>query len=97
MKIITICGSLKFKQEILEMGEYLQLQGNCVLLPIFPTRNYSNEDVLAMGQMHKEKIKLSDAIFVVNVGGYIGNSTQSEIEFAEKLGKEIIYFSEQNQ
>ena len=97
MKIITICGSLKFKQEILEMGEYLQLQGNCVLLPIFPTRNYSNEDVLAMGQMHKEKIKLSDAIFVVNVGGYIGNSTQSEIEFAEKLGKEIIYFNEQNQ
>ena len=97
MKIITICGSLKFKQEILEMGEYLQLQGNCVLLPIFPTRNYSNEDVLAMGQMHKEKIKLSDAIFVVNVGGYIGNSTQSEIEFAEKLGKEIIYFNEPNQ
>lgn len=97
MKIITICGSLKFKQEIFELGEYLQLQGNCVLLPIFPTRNYSNEDVLAMGQMHKEKIKLSDAIFVVNVGGYIGNSTQSEIEFAEKLGKEIIYFNEPNQ
>ena len=42
--------------------------------------------------MHKEKIKISDAIYVINIGGYIGSSTKSEIEFAEKLGKEIIYY-----
>ena len=41
--------------------------------------------------MHKEKIKISDTIYVVNVGGYIGTSTKSEIEYAKSLGKEILY------
>lgn len=41
--------------------------------------------------MHKEKIKISDAIYVVNVGGYIGTSTKYEIEYAKSLGKEILY------
>lgn len=45
-------------------------------------------------KMHKEKIKLSDAILVVDVNGYIGNSTKSEIEFAKELGKDIIYYGD---
>ena len=44
--------------------------------------------------MHIEKIKMSDAILVVDVNGYIGSSTKNEIEFAKSLGKEIIYYSE---
>ena len=44
--------------------------------------------------MHKEKIKLSDAIVVVNVNNYIGSSTASEIEFARNLGKEILYYTD---
>jgi hypothetical protein len=47
-----------------------------------------------MGEMHKEKIKLSDAIFVVNPNGYIGNATYGEIELAQSLNKEIIYLYE---
>jgi hypothetical protein len=47
-----------------------------------------------LDKMHKEKIKMSDAILVVNVNNYIGNSTKSEIEFAKKLGKEIIYYTD---
>ena len=47
-----------------------------------------------LDKMHKEKIKLSDTILVVNVGSYIGESTKSEIEFAESLNKEIIYYTE---
>lgn len=43
-------------------------------------------------KMHKEKIKLSDAILVVNVDGYIGNSTKNEIEYAKSLNKDIIYY-----
>lgn len=43
-------------------------------------------------KIHKEKIKLSDAILVVNVDGYIGNSTKNEIEYAKSLNKEIIYY-----
>ena len=46
------------------------------------------------GRKHKEKIKLADAILVVNVNGYIGNSTKSEIEFAKSLNKEILYYTD---
>ena len=47
-----------------------------------------------LSQMHKEKIKISDAILVVNVNNYIGASTQNEIEFAKSLNKEIIYYTD---
>ena len=94
MKVITICGSFKYSQKMMEMGEKLQLQGDCVILPNFPTKDtYTEEEIKMFGQMHKEKIRLSDAIFVVDVDGYIGNATQSEIKFAESLNKEIIYYS----
>ena len=44
--------------------------------------------------MHKEKIKISDAILVVNVDNYIGNSTKKEIKYAKSLNKEIIYYTD---
>ena len=76
----------------------MTLAGNCVLTPNELTRDskddYSEEEARMIDMMHKEKIKISDAIIVVNVGGYIGKSTQSEIEFAEKLGKEILYYTD---
>ncbi len=95
MKIITICGSLKFKSEMIEVAEKLELQENAVITPIYPTNSnkdaYTDEQVDILDKMHKEKIKISDAIYVVNVGGYIGTSTKSEIEYAKSLGKEILY------
>ncbi len=98
MKIITICGSLKFKNEILAISEKLELAGNAAIAPIYPTNEdkdaYTEEEVEILDKMHKEKIKISDAIYVVNVNGYIGSSTKSEIEFAQKLGKEIIYLEQ---
>ncbi|HOP65755.1 MAG TPA: hypothetical protein PLX66_01860 [Bacilli bacterium] len=98
MKIITICGSLKFKKEIMEISEKMELKGNCFLTPIFPTKpnkdDYTEDEILVFGKMHKEKIKLSDAILVVNVNGYIGNSTNSEIEYAKLLNKEILYYTD---
>lgn len=100
MKIITICGSLKFKQEMIEISEKMELEGNCVLAPIYPTNHdkdaYTEEEVIILDKMHKEKIKLSDAILVVNVNNYIGKSTKSEIEFAKSLNKEIIYYTDIN-
>ena len=98
MKIITVCGSLKFIKEIMEITEKMELQGNCMLSLIYPTRSnkdaYTYEEVLMLGKMHREKIKLSDAVLVVNVNGYIGNSTKSEIEYAKSLNKEIIYYTD---
>ena len=96
MKVITICGSLRFMKEMMEIAEKVDLQGNCVLAPIYPTKPdkdaYTNEEVIVLDKMHKERIKLSDAILVVNINNYIGSSTKSEIEFAKSLNKEIIFF-----
>ena len=98
MKIITVCGSLRFKKEMIEISERMELQGNCMLTPIYPTQSdkdaYTEDEVLMLDKMHKEKIKLSDAILVVNVNNYIGSSTKSEIEFAKSLNKEIIYYTD---
>ena len=95
MKIITICGSLKFKSEMIAVAEKLELQENAVITPIYPTNSnkdaYTDEQVDILDKMHKEKIKISDAIYLVNAGGYIGTSTKSEIEYAKSLGKEILY------
>ena len=99
MKIITICGSMKFINEMMELSEKVELQGNCVLIPIYsPARPnkeaFTKEQIIILDKMHKERIKLSDAILVVNVNGYIGSSTKSEIEFAKSLNKEIIYYTD---
>lgn len=100
MKVITICGSLRFMKEMMEIAEKVDLQGNCVLAPIYPTKPdkdaYTNEEVIVLDKMHKERIKLSDAILVVNINNYIGSSTKSEIEFAKSLNKEIIFYTDLN-
>lgn len=99
MKIITICGSIKFKDEMAKTAIQLELAGNNVLMPILPTKEISltDEEISKLGNIHKEKIKISDAIFVINVSGYIGKSTESEIEFAKSLNKEIIYYTDKRE
>lgn len=95
MKVITICGSLRFKDEIMKIAEWIELNGNVVLTPIIPIKETYTESELAMlGKMHEEKIKLSDVILVMNVNNYIGNSTQSEIRLAKALNKEILYYTD---
>lgn len=98
MKVITVCGSLRFMKEIMEITEKMDLQGNCMLSIVYPTKpdkaDYTDEEKAILGKMHKERIKISDAILVVNVDNYIGSSTKSEIEFAKSLNKEIIYYTD---
>lgn len=100
MKIITVCGSLKFKDVMMKVTTQMELSGNVVLCPIFPITDYKDaytqEEAIMLGKMHKEKIKLSDSILVVNVNNYIGESTKNEIEFAKSLNKEIIYYTDLN-
>lgn len=93
-KVITICGSLKFKKEMLLIARKLTIARNIVITPIFPIDEnvkIKKTEKEIFDEMHKEKIKMSDTIFVVNVNGYIGNSTKKEIEFAKTLNKEILY------
>lgn len=99
VKIITVCGSLRFYKEMMEITEKIELEGNCMLVPIYnPSKtskdDFTEEEALMLDKMHKERIKLADAILVVNVNGYIGDSTRKEIEFAKFLNKEIIYYTD---
>lgn len=98
MKIITVCGSYRFKKEMVEITEKLALQGNCMITPIELSKTnkeaYTEAHVKMLEKMHKEKIKISDAILVVNVNDYIGSSTQKEIEYAKSLNKEVLYYTD---
>ena len=94
MKVITICGSLKFEKEMMTVAEKLALEGNCVLTPIYPiSKNLkrTDEQLENLKEAHFKKIELSDSIYVINKDNYIGKSTKLEIEYASELGKEIIY------
>ena len=94
-KIITLCGSIKFKDEFMRVQEEFTLDGNIVLTPNF-FNNRKKEDIdektkKMLDEMHKQKIDMSDEIYVINVGGYIGESTKSEIKYAKERGKRISY------
>lgn len=99
MKVVTVCGSMKYVIEMMEAAEKIEFEGNCVLTPLFnPSRtskdSYSKEECIMLDKAHKERIKLADTILVINVNGYIGNSTKNEIEYAKELNKEIIYYTD---
>ena len=98
MKIVTLCGSLKFQNEMMKIAQDMALEGYCILAPVYLTSNVINitaEQLLKLKEEHLKRIELSDAILVVNVNNYIGESTNLEIEYAKKLGKEIMYYIEQ--
>lgn len=95
MKIITICGSLKFQKEMMEEARKYALRGYCVLTPVYTVNNndkLSDEQLDFLKKSHFKKIELSDEILVINKDNYIGESTKLEIEYAKKLNKNIIYF-----
>lgn len=75
MKIITICGSLKYQKEIMDVAEKLALKGNCVLTPVYPVSNNERTEnqLKLLKEEHFKKIELSDEIMVVNVNNYIGD------------------------
>lgn len=97
MKIITLCGSLKFKDKMMSIAEKMSLEGICVLTPVYPVlknQKRTEKQLIKLKEAHLKRIELSDSILVVNVNNYIGNSTNSEIEYAKKLGKEILYYTD---
>ena len=95
-KVITLCGSTRFKDEFLEAQKRLTLEGNIVIsVGLF---GHSGDDEVwtegvkdMLDRQHLAKIDLADEIYVINVGGYIGDSTRREIAYAEFKGKSITY------
>ena len=102
-KVITLCGSTRFKDAFIKAQKELTLKGNIVIsVGLFGHSGDSevwenmDEGTLTatkemLDDMHKRKIDMVDEIFVINVGGYIGSSTASEIEYAKAAGKEVRY------
>ena len=102
-KVITLCGSTRFKNEFIEVQKRLTLEGNIVIsVGLFGHAGDKevwegmDEDTLTqtkmmLDDMHKRKIDMADEIFVINVGGYIGDSTRSEIAYAMEHGKVVRY------
>ena len=107
-KVITLCGSTKFKDDFMREQKRLTLEGNIILTVGLFGHSGDNEVWEGMDNgaltktkemlddMHKRKIDMADEIFVINKGGYIGSSTRSEIEYAIKTGKKVNYMEENN-
>ncbi len=94
--VITLCGSTRFKKEFLETQKRLTLEGNIVISVGLFGHSGDNEvwtegTKEMLDEMHKRKIDMADKIFVINVGGYVGDSTRSEIEYAKRNGKWVDY------
>ena len=95
-KVITLCGSTRFKDAFMEAQKQLTLQGNIVIsVGLFghsgDTEVWTEGTKEMLDDMHERKIDMADEIYVINVGGYIGSSTRSEIEYAKEHGKVIRY------
>lgn len=95
-KVITLCGSTRFKDAFLQEQKRLTLEGN-IVLSVGMFGHSGDEEVWTDGvkamldDMHKRKIDMADEIFVINVDGYIGESTRSEIDYAHQTGKAVHY------
>jgi|GEM_PF-3485829 len=96
-EIVCLCGSTRFKEEFIKVQEKLTLEGKIVLsVGLFGHVDhpeiYTDGKKAMLDELHKRKIDLADRVLVLNVGGYIGDSTRSEIEYAEAHGKPVIYW-----
>ena len=106
--IITLCGSTRFKDEFMEAQKRLTLEGNFVIsIGLFghsgDSEVWENMDEGTftktkemLDDMHKRKIDMADEIFIINVGGYIGDSTYSEIDYVKAHGIFIYILSDYN-
>lgn len=107
-KVITLCGSTKFKEEFIQVQKQLTLQGNIVISVGLFEHSGDNEvwegkeegsitmTKIMLDHMHKAKIDMADEIYVIDKDKYIGDSTRSEIEYAKSKGIPVRYYSEEN-
>lgn len=99
-KVVTLCGSTRFKDEFYEAQKKLTLEG-CIVISVGLFGHSGDMEVWTEGtkemldDMHKRKIDMADEIFVINVGGYIGSSTRSEIDYAHATGKTVRYLCQE--
>ena len=102
-KVVTLCGSTRFKDAFLQAQKRLTLEGNIVISVGLFGHSGDNEvwtegtkEMLDDMHLRKidRKIDMADEIYVINVDGYIGSSTRNEIEYAKRIGKTVLYLEE---
>lgn len=94
MKTYTLCGSMRFEKEMKEIAYFLETQkGYTILQCIYVVggNEPTSDELQKLELAHYHKIDISDGIYVLNIGGYIGESVRKEIEYAKLHGKEVIY------
>lgn len=94
MKTYTICGSMRFAKDMKKLAYDLETcKGYNILQCVYCEDDVvpTDEELSRLADAQYRKIDLSDGIYVVNIDGYIGESVKKEIEYTEKLGKEVIY------
>lgn len=93
MKVITLCGSMKFAKQMQEIAMELEVKcGYCVLTPVGEKiGQLSTIEMEKLAQAHFKKIEMSDAVYIVNIGGYIGESVSKELHYAKEHNKGILY------
>ena len=97
MKTLTICGSMRFENQMRQIAWELEVnQGMNVLQCIYSESEepVTEEQIKQLAAAHFRKIDLSDGIYVVDIGGYIVESVKAEIAYAEERGKEVLFHSQ---
>jgi hypothetical protein len=98
-KIVTLSGSTKFRDQFREIERELTMEGKIVLPPAIYGKaegiKYTPEMAKHLWELHLDKIDISDGIYVIDVDGYLGDSSKKEIAYAEKKGKSIRYYSKE--
>lgn len=98
--IITLCGSARFEHEFHDWNKRLSLRGHVVIgLSRYPSQEgskdwYTPEQKVTLDLVHLRKINVADAVLVINVDGYVGDSTRREIEWARMCGKDVYFMDE---
>ena len=101
-RVVTLCGSTRFEAEFAEVNQRLTMDGCVVIslgmfsLPDLPDYDWTADcsDLKGrLGAMHFQKIRMADEVYIVDPGGYVGESTRREIAYAESLGKPVKYLS----
>ncbi len=100
--VITLCGSTRFKNAFLREQKRLTMEGNVVIsIGLFGhsgDKEALNEDTKKLlDEIHLVKIDMADEIYVINEGGYVGESTRKEIEYAQRAGKRIRFMEPPNE
>ncbi|MER5563793.1 hypothetical protein ABT071_34955 [Streptomyces sp. NPDC002506] len=90
-EIVCICGSARFVEEMRAVNRDLAFEGIVAVAPVDADGPLTEEQKKALGALHLRRIDLADRVLVVNPGGYVGESTSREVDYARAAGKPVSF------